>query len=165
MRGEAETSLQRSADNERQLLSLRDQCAQQSQLLASESASKGAQEARLDELVTAEAALRGAVQANEAELAATTDDLNKMIRENQYLNEELQRGAREKERLQADLRRVEGARAQLSSAVDAKTEEKEEVLRSYRRQVRGARGKTICPPPPLPPGSYSRPTPTPSALH
>ena len=59
-----------------------------------------------------------------------------MIAENQQLNEELQRNAREGERRGEEARRAEARAAQLQAAVDAGGEEREEMLRSYRKQVR-----------------------------
>lgn len=79
--------------------------------------------------------MRASSKASEEELANVADDLGKMIKENQFLNDELQKGARHAERSQREVRQLEAKAAQLQAAVEAAHEEKEEMLRSYRRQA------------------------------
>ena len=131
----SECALQTVAESERQLLEAREQNGRQAKLLASLEAGCAVLQSRLDEASKAEAALRGAARANEEELANVSDDLRKMIQENQLTNEELQKAARSAERYGDESRRLEARVAQLQAAVEAGGEEKEEMLRSYRRQA------------------------------
>ena len=135
LRGSSEASLERAADAERQLVASREQVTQQARLLSSAEAARDELVAKLDEATHAESAARSAQRVSEEELGAVTDDLGKMIRENQFLNEELQRSGRQGERTQAEMRRHEAKSAQLVAQLAAAAEEKEEIVRSYRRQA------------------------------
>ena len=85
----AETALQTVADLEAQLTEAREQASTQGTLLSAADAERGALRARLEHSGAAEEQLRAEAASQEDELAATADDLRKMIRENQILNEEL----------------------------------------------------------------------------
>ena len=117
----SECALQTVAESERQLLEAREQNGRQAKLLASLEAGCAVLQSRLDEASKAEAALRGAARANEEELANVSDDLRKMIQENQLTNEELQKAARSAERYGDESRRLEARVAQLQAAVEAKS--------------------------------------------
>ena len=75
--------------------------------------------ARLESVSGAEQQLRGEAAAQDAELAATADDLRKMIRENQILNEELQRHGEKAEAQQQQVQRGVSRVAYLEQVVKA----------------------------------------------
>ena len=71
--------------------------------------------------------------AHEAELAVTSDDLRKMIRENQILNEELQRAGSDADRLQQELAQAISRVTYFEQLSKARETKKQELLRSYRK--------------------------------
>ena len=84
-----------AAELEGRLATAQEQAASQAELLAAADADRAALRRKEEAATVQEERLRAEALAQEAELAATADDLRKMIRENQVLNEELQRSGGE----------------------------------------------------------------------
>lgn len=75
--------------------------------------------------------LRAEALAQEGELAATVDDLHKMIRENQVVNEEVQKAAIRHEQLNAELQQAAARTSYFELLAQAKQTEGEELLATY----------------------------------
>ncbi|KAL1524944.1 hypothetical protein AB1Y20_019820 [Prymnesium parvum] len=132
-RTSCQNATQAAADFERQLSQVREQSMRQAELLAAADCVRSALEERLAEAGRSEARLVSESQETEAELAATADDLRKMIRENQILNEELQRSGQQRENLQRELHLKSSRVMHLEQLTKADEMEKEELLSAYRR--------------------------------
>ena len=111
---------------------MEEQAERRAKALADAEGAREVLQVRLNAMGEAEERLRAEADANEAALAATTDDLRKIIRENQVLNHELQRAASERERSHLELRQAVSKAAHFERAVKAKEAEREELLASYR---------------------------------
>jgi len=88
---------------------------------------------QLDALVCSDKDLRQEVRSREAELSATSQDLRKMIHENQVVNAEIQGYSVETNRLRAQLDEARAHVARLEQAGNVREREVEELLDAYRR--------------------------------
>ena len=123
-----------AAELESRLATAQEQAASQAELLAAADADRAALRRKEEAAAVQEERLRAEALAQEAELAATADDLRKMIRENQVLNEELQRSGEAADQLAHELQHGASQAAYFQQLAKAKDGEKEELLGSYRRQ-------------------------------
>ena len=133
LRQAAEKALGESSAAERTIAELRGQASHTAGLLASLEGSRDALQAKVEGLSRDAARLTAQRTSDQEELANVTDDLSKMIRENQLLNEELQKLGRQAERASLEATRSEGRASQMRASVDAAKEEREELVRSYKR--------------------------------
>ncbi|KAL3924811.1 MAG: hypothetical protein SGPRY_003810 [Prymnesium sp.] len=126
------SSTQAAADYERQLAQVREQALRQAELLSAAEGNRATLEQRLEQAEKTEARLLAEGEATESELGATADDLRKMIRENQILNEELQTTAAGGEAARRELQQAGARVTYLEQLAKASEDEKAELLAAYR---------------------------------
>ena len=132
-RSKLESSLQKTAEAEHAQRETVERLASQAQRVTVAETDAETARARQECAVAAAERMRSEALAHEAELAATAEDLRKVIRENQLLNEELQRFGAESDRLQHKLAQAVSRTAYFEHLSIAKETEKEELIRSHRK--------------------------------
>ena len=132
-RSKLESSLQKTAEAEHAQRETVERLASQAQRVTVAETDAETARARQECAVAAAERMRSEALAHETELAATADDLRKVIRENQLLNEELQRFGAESDRLQHKLAQAVSRTAYFEHLSIAKETEKEELIRSHRK--------------------------------
>lgn len=111
---------------------VREQALRQAELLSAAEGNRATLEQRLEQAEKTEARLLAEGEATESELGATADDLRKMIRENQILNEELQTTAAGGEAARRELQQAGARVTYLEQLAKASEDEKAELLAAYR---------------------------------
>lgn len=113
-------------------MQVREQALRQAELLSAAEGNRSTLEQRLEQAEKTEARLLAEGEATESELGATADDLRKMIRENQILNEELQTTAAGGEAARRELQQAGARVTYLEQLAKASEDEKAELLAAYR---------------------------------